>query len=385
MKNNQLLKRGVDKILPSTGKLKKLLEKRKIKVYLGIDPTGTKLHLGHSIALRKLQEFADAGHEATLLFGTGTVLAGDPSQRESARKKIAAEQIEHNISDWKGQVKSIIDFNKVNIMYNGEWLLKLGLKEIINIASNVSAIQLIKRDSFDKRIKKGDTVWTHEILYPLLQGYDSVAMDIDLEIGGTDQTFNMLMGRELQKKMNRKEKYVLTVPMILGTDGKQMSKTSNNCIWLNDSPEDMFGKILSIPDDQIESYMELLSTMTSEEVDENAKALKLKKVNPIEVKKELAFNIVSMYHGRDKAKKAQEGFKKTFQEKLPEFKESTTKHDLLYLFVSDFVGSRAEAKRLVKQGAVDINDKTTNDPSVKIKHGDKIKIGKKIFVEINKK
>ncbi len=381
-KIEEVLTRGVAEILPSKDRLAKLMKKRKIKLYLGIDPTGSKLHIGHSIALRKLQQFADLGHEAILLFGTGTVLAGDPSQREEARKKIAAEAIEHNIATWKSQVKNIIDFNKVSVMYNGAWLLKLTLRDIIEIASHISALQLMKRDMFQRRIERGDTILTHEILYPLLQGYDSVAMNVDLEIGGTDQTFNMLIGRELQEKMNRKEKFVLSVPMINGTDGKPMSKTSANCIWLNDPPEDMYGKIMSIPDNQIKEYTTLLT---------NLSLMEIEKLGPLSAKKWLAREIVRIYHNEKEAQKAQESFEKTFQKRgVPEsLKTVKVKENSLALldlvFATGEVASRSEAKRLVAQNAIEIDSKVFSDPTQEVqlnKVGVTVKIGKRKFVKV---
>ena len=203
-----LLGRQVEQILPGRKELEELMKKRKIRLYLGVDPTGRNLHLGHTIVLRKLQQFAELGHEAILVVGTGTVLAGDPSQRDAARARITKKEIAENIKTWKKQVSRVVDFSKVTIKENGDWLAKLRLPEILDIASRISASQLFQRDMFQARLRRGDTVWTHELLYPLLQGYDSVAMDVDLEIGGTDQLFNMLVGRELQKKMRNKEKYV---------------------------------------------------------------------------------------------------------------------------------------------------------------------------------
>src|SRR3990167_4748369 len=257
--SNTLLTRRVDKVLPSKEALEKLMGKRKIRLYQGFDPTGVRLHLGHSIGLRKLMEFANAGNEVIFLFGTGTVLVGDPSQRDTGRKLITPAEVERNIQGWKDQVSPIVDWNKVKILRNGDWLRELKLQDIINIASNISAVQLFKREMFTRRINSGDTVWYHETMYPLLQGYDSVVMEVDLEIGGTDQEFNMLIGRELQRKMNNREKFVLTVPMILGTDGGQMSKTTGNCVWLDDTAIEMFGKIMSLPDSQILPYLELVT------------------------------------------------------------------------------------------------------------------------------
>ena len=264
--NSSLLTRRVAKILPDQAGLEKLISGKKIRLYQGFDPTGGRLHLGHTIGLRKLMEFARAGHEVIMLFGTGTVLVGDPSLRDSARKLITQEEIDVNIQGWKKQVEKIVDFDLVTIRQNGDWLTRMTLKDIISVASNISATQLFKRESFTRRIAKGDVVWYHETMYPLLQGYDSVVMDVDLEVGGTDQEFNMLVGRELQRKMNNREKYVLATPMILGTDGKTMSKTSGNCIFLDEKPEDMFAKLMTVQDDLIPTYFELLTDIPMGEI-----------------------------------------------------------------------------------------------------------------------
>ncbi len=386
----EVLTRRVDKILPTKAELKSLIQKKKIRLYLGIDPTGTKLHLGHSVALRKLQEFADLGHEAILLVGTGTVLAGDPSGRDKARPYITEKEIKKNIATWKKQASKILDFSKIKIKYNGDWLLKLDLKGLIEIASNISSIQLFKRDMFQKRIKRGDTVWMHETLYPLLQGYDSVVMDVDLEIGGTDQTFNMLIGRELQRKMKNREKLVLTVPMILGIDGNQMSKTSGNCIWLSDSPKEMFGRIMSIPDKLIVPYFETLTNVPIDLVKQYKKQLKLKKVNPMILKEELGFEIVQTYHSKRKAKIAQSEFTRVFkQKKLPQkivkvtIKQKTI--NILDLLVkTKLVSSKAEAKRLILQKGVKIDGRVEKDWKVivKTKKGQVIQVGKRRFVKI---
>ncbi|MDP6704218.1 MAG: tyrosine--tRNA ligase, partial [archaeon] len=204
MSITEVLSRQVAEILPNAADLEKVMKKKKIRLYIGIDPTGGQLHLGHTIGLRKLQQFADLGHEAILVVGTGTVLAGDPSQRDTGRSRITEKEIKENIKTWKKQAEKILDFSKIEIRQNGDWLKKLKLPEIIEIASHLSASQLFQRDMFQKRLDRGDTVWTHELLYPLLQGYDSVVMDVDLEIGGTDQVFNMLIGRDLQKRMSNR-------------------------------------------------------------------------------------------------------------------------------------------------------------------------------------
>ncbi len=367
---DEVLTRGVEQILPSREGLKKLMQAKKIRLYLGIDPTATRLHLGHTVMLRKLQQFADLGHEAILLFGTGTVLVGDPSQRDKGRKLITQKEIDQNIATWKNQVKPIIDFNKVKIKFNGDWLLKMNLKNIIEIASKISAIQLFKREMFQRRLKLGDTVYYHETMYPLLQGYDSVVMDVDLELGGTDQTFNMLIGRELQQKINHKEKFVLAGKMIMGTDGQSMSKTSGNCIWLTDTAEDMFGKLMSVRDELMPDYFEFFTDKS------------LPQGEPLTVKKQLALEITKQYHGLTKAQAAQKHFEQTFQKKAPDYKQTIKAKANLMLTVASLIGSNSEAKRLIQQGAVDINSVKARDPAAAVQVGNRLKIGQKTFVKI---
>jgi len=386
----EVLSRNVEEVLPDKNQLKRLMQKKRVRLYLGIDPTGSRLHLGHTITLRKLQEFADLGHEAILVIGTGTVLAGDPSLRVEARPRISQAEIDKNIETWKSQAGKILDFSKVKIRYNGEWLLKLGLKEIINIASNISAVKLFQREMFQRRVKKGDTVWAHETLYPLLQGYDSVALDTDLEIGGADQVFNMLIGRELQKKMRGREKFVLTCPMLLGIDGKQMSKSSGNCVWIEDNPDQMFGKIMSIPDDLIVPYFKFLTAFPSGEIQERKKKVGKGEINPKDLKKELAFEIVRMYHSLREAERAQEEFSRVFKEKklpakIPEVSLKEKNLNILDLLVKiKLASSKSEAKRLILQGGVKINEKIEGDwrKVVVIKKGLIVQVGKRKFVRI---
>jgi tyrosyl-tRNA synthetase len=374
-KVDEVLTRGVENVLPDKSSLAKLMAGKKIRVYCGFDPTGPKLHLGHTIPLRKLQEFSDLGHEVIVLFGTGTVLAGDPSQRKEARKTITSEGIEENVKDWKRQASKVINFDIVKIKQNGDWLLKLTIPEVINIASKISAIQLFKRDMFQKRIAADGTVWTHELLYPLLQGYDSVHLDVDLEIGGTDQTFNMLIGRELQKKMEGREKYVLTTPLILGTDGQIMSKSSGNCIWLDDSPEQIYGKIMSMADSQIEEYWTNLTEL--DQID-------LNKLKPLDAKKKLAYEIVKMYHSQKDAETAQSKFESKFQKgNIPEGFDVKVKENISILdAVTTLVESKSQAKRLLEQGAIEIEGKVAKDGTLKLEKGQVLKVGKKIFAKV---
>ncbi|MBI2599174.1 tyrosine--tRNA ligase [Candidatus Curtissbacteria bacterium] len=374
-----LLTRGVEQVLPEKSGLEKLMASKRIRVYLGVDPTGPRLHLGHTIPLRKLNEFAKVGHEAILLFGTGTVLAGDPSQRTRGRDKITQKEIDENIKTWKEQAGKVIDLSKVQIRQNGEWLLKLNLAEILEIASHISAFQLIKRDMFQKRNEAGDMVSTKETLYPLLQGYDSVAMDVDLEIGGTDQTFNMLIGRELQKKMKNREKYVLTTPLISGTDGQPMSKSSGNCIWLDDSAIDMFGKIMALADTQIVPYWQNLTSLPQDQI------VKLK---PLDAKKTLAFEIVKTYHGENQAKKAQEEFEQLFQkggvsQSIPEIKIKEPSVELVdFLVENNLAPSKSEAKRLISSGAVEVDGQVISESEIEFTDNQVMRVGKHKFVRI---
>jgi len=380
-KISEVLTRGVVEVLPSKEALARLMKRQRIRLYLGIDPTAPRLHLGHTIPIRKLQEFAELGHEAILVIGTGTVLAGDPSAREKTRILITEKEIKKNIKDWKKQAGKVLDFSKVKIRYNGDWLLKLKLRDIVQIARHISAIKLFQRDMFQERLKKGGTVWTHETLYPLLQGYDSVALNTDLEIGGTDQVFNMLIGRELQEKMRSREKFVLTTPLVLGIDGKPMSKSSGNCVWIEDSASQMFGKIMSIPDELIRDYFALLTRIPTEEV---------KKGNPRDLKAKLAKEIVRIYHGEKAAKKAEEEFNKVFREKgLPSkiaaFETSKKVYPLVdLLFEAKLAPSKSEARRVILQGGVKIDGEIKKDwkEKVKTEEGMIIQVGKRKFLKI---
>ncbi len=385
-KIEEVLTKGVEQIFPSKAELKEIMQKKRIRLYFGIDPTASKLHLGHTIGLKKLQEFADLGCETFLVVGTGTVLAGDPSLKKEARKKISKEEILRNIRTWKKQAAKILDFSKIKIKYNGEWLSKLKLEDIIDIASNISAIKLFQRDTFRRRIKEGGTVWTHEILYPLLQGYDSVHLGVDLEIGGTDQVFNMLIGRELEKKMEDKEKFVLTFPMITGIDGKQMSKTSGNCVWIEDSTDEMYGKIMSIPDNLIFNYFELLTNTSLPEI----KKIRESKKNPKYLKIELAEKIVEIYHGEKAAQKAEKEFEKIFKKKetpskIPAFRTGKKEISILNLLVETKLAvSKSEAKRLILQKGVKIDGKIQSDWKAVIipEKGTILQVGRRRFAKL---
>ena len=378
--NTDLLTRRVAKILPSKEGLEKLISGKKIRLYQGFDPTFNQLHLGHTIGFRKLMDFARAGHEVIFLFGTGTVLAGDPSERDTGRKLITQEEIDENIKSWKEQVSKIVDFDLVKIRQNGDWLTELKLKDIIKIGSNISATQLFKRENFTRRIAKGDVVWYHETMYPLLQGYDSVVMDVDLEIGGTDQEFNMLIGRELQRKMNDREKFVLTTPMINGVDGKKMSKSVGNCIWLTDKPETIYSKIMSMADDMITTYYELLTDIPMDEI------ANLDPSKPIENKKRLAYDITRQLHGEAGAKIGESHYNTVIQPKaapseMPELKILPNTSILDALKSAELGVSNADIKRTLEQNGVEVDGVKASDPQA-IVTGQILKFGKRTYRKI---
>ncbi len=310
-----VLTRGVAEVLPSANPLFKLMSEKKIRVYLGIDPTGAFLTLGHSVVLRKLQKFAELGHEVILLIGNGTVRIGDPTGRDTTRPVLTDEQIQENFKDWKKQASKILDFDRITVRHNGDWLDKLSFSDVIKLMAKTTVQQLIERDMFQDRITKKLPIFGHEIMYPLLQGYDSVAMDVDLEIGGTDQTFNMMMGRQLQQQYNGHEKWVLSTPIIVGTDGRKMSKSFGNFIALMDEPNDMYGKLMSVADEVILEYFTVLTDVPESEI-EAMRAAMDECTNPIEFKKKLALTITTMYHSEPLAVAAAKFFEDTYKVQL---------------------------------------------------------------------
>ncbi len=390
---DHILNRGVVEILPSKEEFKKLLlSGKKIRLYLGVDPTGFELHLGHSLALRKLQQFAELGHEVILLLGTFTGMIGDPTGKDQTRTPLTFEEIQKNMADYQRQASKILDFSRIKIKYNHSWLAKLTFEEVVKLASNFTVQQMIERDMFQRRLKENKPIHLHEFFYPLMQGYDSVAMNVDLEIGGTDQTFNMLAGRTLVKKLRNKEKYVLTVPLLLGLDGRKMSKTYNNYISLTDTPNDVYGKTMRLEDNLIIDWFRLLTDLPEDEISEMETKIKKGNLNPMEAKKRLAFLITSWLHSEKEAQEAQLYFESVFQKRqLPQTIEELTlpagKYLLLKLLRSlptNFSSRRF--KQLLTQGGISINQKPIKEPTfeVELKKDQKviIKIGKHLFFAI---
>ncbi len=346
----EVLTRSVQQILPTKEGLAVLIKKRKITLYLGIDPTNPQIHLGNAVALRKLAQFQDLGHRVILLIGDFTAMIGDPTDKPAARKKLTRKEVLLNAKTYRQQAAKILNFegeNSAQIKFNSTWLSKLSPTGWIELVANFTSQQLEERDMFKMRKKEGKPIYMHELLYPVMQGYDSVAMNVDLEIGGTDQTFNMLIGRDLMRALKGKEKYVLTVPLLLGTDGQKMGKSTGNFIPITDSPDKLFGKIMSIRDDLLRQYFELTTDIDPKSVDLS---------NPMQAKKKLAFEIVKIYHGEKAAKDAQEEFEKVIQNRMmplniPSVMSSGATISEA-LIDSGLSGSISESKRLVQQGAV---------------------------------
>jgi tyrosyl-tRNA synthetase len=392
-KIDELLTRGVDKIYPSNEELKKaLLSGKKLKLYQGFDPTGSKLHIGHMVGLRKLAQWQKLGHHVIFLIGDGTGQAGDPSGKTTARDKFhTREELRQNAKDYVMQAKNIVDFggdNPVEILYNGDWLNELKLVDVLNIAENFSLQQLSERDLFKERMKKGETVNLREFLYPLLQAYDSVAMDVDVELGGSDQTFNMLAGRTLIKAMKNKEKFVMTLPLLADKSGKKIGKTEGNSIALDDKPEDLFGKIMAFPDEVIVRCFECLTTVPILKIEAVKKAIG-EGDNPMVYKKELAEQIVKELSGESASLTAALSWSNTFQkgetpEEIEEFMANSGESLGEVLVKNKIVSSKSEWRRLVEGGgAHDLEGShTITDANQKIEKELTLKIGKKKFVKI---
>lgn len=386
-KIDELLERSVDSIYPTKEALKELLlSGKKIRLYQGFDPTGNKLHLGHMVGLKKHRQWQDMGHEVIFLIGDGTGQAGDPSGKKKTREKFFTnEELRENAKDYIKQASKIVRFdgeNPIKIMYNGDWLNKLNLIDILNIAQNFSVQQLIERDMFQERLKAGESINLREFLYPLLQGYDSVAMDVDLELGATDQTFNMLTGRTLMRIMKNKEKFVMTTPLLSDSKGVKIGKSEGNVIGITDEPSDLFGKIMALGDDSIIPMFTLLTDVPIEEI----KSFDVNK-NPFDLKKKVAKLIVEQLHSKELADKAEEAFNSVFRDGLvPEDVLEVKGEGNVLMDIcleNNLVESKAEFKRLVGEGAVMDMESKEKIENFDFKAKKTVyKIGKRRFVKI---
>lgn len=386
-----MLNRGVEQIIPSADFLSsQLLKEGKLKIYAGIDPTGPTLHIGHSIVLRKLREFQKLGHEVILLIGDFTAQIGDPTDKTATRKVLTESQINKNLQVYKKQASKFLNFSRwggAKIVYNSSWLKKLDLKKVLNLMSLMTVDQMLKRDMFVRRTEEGKPISMHEFMYPLLQGYDSVMLEVDVEIGGNDQMFNMLVGRDLEKKLINKEKTAITMKLLADATGKKMGKTEGNMVSLSDTANDMFGKVMSWTDGMIVPGFELCTDVVDSEIIRISESLRSGIENPRDIKIRLAKEIVVFYHGSVEADAAERNFINTFSkgdvpEEIQEFKVSIGSLLSKELLDNKIIESIGEYKRLVKEGAVSVvGGEKISDFNFVIDSNLTVKVGKRRFAK----
>lgn len=390
-----IIKRGVVEIIPEDELVKKIETSIKtskpLSIKLGCDPSRPDLHIGHSVVLRKLAQFQQLGHQAILIIGDFTGMIGDPSGRNATRPALSLEQTRINGESYFQQASKILSKVKTKIVYNSDWLSKMSFEDVIKLASKYTVARMIERDDFTKRFKGGEPISIHEFLYPLAQAMDSVAIESDVELGGTDQKFNLLVGRDIQREYGIEPQVILTMPLLIGTDGiEKMSKSYDNYIGISDEPKQIYGKTLSIPDDLIYIYFELGTDVSNQKLLEIKNQLKDDKTNPRDIKRDLARKLVAMYHDDESAKAAEQEFDNIFINKgLPdnveEFKIGKDKEinilDLIILV--NFAPSKAEARRLVTQGGVTLDGEKINElqKNIKLQKNMILKVGKRKFIK----
>ena len=388
-KTDELLKRGVENIYPNENFLKNLILKKKIKLYQGFDPSTDSLHIGHLSGLIKLRQFQNAGHWVIFLIGDFTGMIGDPTDKQAVRKKLTRAQTRQNAKNFEAQARKILRFsgeNPAEIIYNSTWQDKITFKNLIELTSNFTVQQMIERDFFQERLKQEKPIFLHEFLYPVAQAIDSLELGVNLEIGGNDQMFNMMCGRSLVKAVKNKEKYVMTLKLLTDAEGEKIGKTTGNALSLSVSPNNLFGGIMSFNDVSILPGFELLTEISMREIKTLKKELKL---NPLDLKKRLAFEITKLIHSEKEALKARQEFEDVFQKKenpttLKACRIEKGENIINTLIAANLASSRAEAKRLVKQGAVDLNGEKITDCEFlfDFKGENVIRCGKHNFIKI---
>ena len=393
-----IISSGAAQIVPESALLEKLKRGKPLNVKLGVDPTAPDIHLGHAVPLRKLRQFQDLGHEVTLIIGDGTALIGDPSGRNSTRPQLTREQIQVNAQTYVDQAFKILDPEKTTLRYNSEWILALGMEELLKLTAHFTVARILERDDFHNRYTSNQSISLHEFLYPVMQAYDSVVIKADVELGGTDQLFNLLAGRELMEKMGMEPQVCLTLPLLEGTDGvKKMSKSYGNYVGLTDESSDMFGKIMSIPDELMVKYYRLASTASVDEIDRIEAGLAADELHPNKVKRALARNIVAAYYDVAAAQAAEEQFDLVFKnhdvpDDIPEFAADLTPNDEGKVYLAKLLHdagmaqSAGEARRLIDGGGVKVNGEQVAareynlDPALLA--GATIQVGKRKFVKL---
>lgn len=396
----EIIKRGTVDIVPEEELIKKLKkskeENRPLKVKLGIDPTAPDIHLGFAVVLRKMRQFQDLGHEVILIVGDFTASIGDPSGKSETRPMLSAEQIRANAETFTSQFWLILDRSKTTLTFNGDWLGKMSFSDVVRETSRVTVARVLERDDFQKRLSEERPIGLHELLYPIAQALDSVEVKADIEMGGSDQRFNILMGRDLQEAHGQEAQVGLFMPLLPGLDGVQkMSKSLGNYIGITEPPKDMFGKVMSIPDNIMPAYFELLTDIPLAEIRQMEEGIKNGTFHPMEAKKRLAYEITKIYHSEEAAQQAKEEFERVFSQRelptdIPEVaiaKSSITEEGIwapLLLVTAEMASSNSEARRLIQQGAVTLDGERITDPTsnVKIKDGQILKAGKLKFGKI---
>jgi tyrosyl-tRNA synthetase len=384
-KIEQLLSRNVESVIEKKHFREALLSGKKLRVKLGIDPTGPKVHIGRAVVLWKLREFQSLGHEIVLIIGDMTAQVGDPSDKLEKRPFLSKDQVKQNLKNYLPQIGKILDLKKIEVRYNSEWLGKLDFREISELAENFTFQQLLERRNFRDRWEKHQEISFREGMYPLMQGYDSVAVKSDVELGGTDQLFNLLAGRKLQERYGQKPQDIMTTKMIFGLDGRKMSTSWGNVINISDEPGEQFGKIMSLRDELIEEYFEATTDIARDEIKELKEELP-----PKNLKERLGYEVVKRYHGERAARDAQENFAKLFSRKevpddVPELKLKKSGMTAVDVVIASGVAkSRGEARRLIEQGGFDLGGKTHKDPQseLTLRGGEVIKVGKKRFFKV---
>lgn len=392
-----LIRRGASEIIPEDELVQKLEESIKeskpLNIKLGCDPSRPDLHIGHAVVLRKLAQFQSLGHQAILIIGDFTGMIGDPSGRNATRPALSLQETREHGNSYFEQASKILDKVKTKIVYNSEWLGKMSFEDVIKLASKYTVARMLERDDFTKRYKAGEPISVHEFLYPLAQAMDSVAIESDVELGGTDQKFNLLVGRDIQREYGIKPQVILTMPLLVGTDGvEKMSKSYNNYIGISDEPNNMFGKTLSIADTLIYTYFELATDVSKERLEEIKRNLADKTFNPRDLKRELARTLVRIYYDEAASLSAQDEFDKVFIKKeipddIPEFDFSShpkSVNPVDLLMITNLAPSRGEARRLIIQGGLTINNEKTDNVNslITISDGMILKLGKRRFLKI---
>ena len=391
-----ILKRGCEEIINEVEfkqKLEKSIKNNKpLKIKLGIDPTGSDLHIGHAVPLRKLKQFQDLGHTVQFLIGTFTARIGDPTGKSETRKMLSNDAVQENIKTYIDQLGIILDLEKTEIKYNGDWLEKLSLEEVLNLLSQFTVSQMVSREDFSKRLAENKPVSLIEFMYPIMQGYDSVALECDVELGATEQKFNILRGRDLQKAYGQEQQICLLMPILEGLDGvEKMSKSLNNYIGITEAPNDMFGKVMSISDELMFRYYEIITEIPLEEIEKMKMDIANGVLHPMEAKKNLGKELVTIYHGAEEGIKAKEWFENVFSKKnldvdLPEVEIAGKEEGIIELLVNTlkFANTTSEARRLIEQGGFKINDEAIKDvkSSIKLESGMIIRAGKKKIVKV---